>query len=327
MAEKCLLVLPRTFYSMARVLQQTLEEMGYDVTHANDEYPDSIVGKILSKLDLPLARTLTRSAFHRLGFLDGPWDLVLVFKGRGIGAELVEDLRKVSRQIIGYHFDAMAYDPAVRHWSKAGIDRISTFDYADAKEQGWPLVELFSTLQPPCPKPPIRYDTSAILRNHSDRLAYVDEVLSIAGTPRNFVAIFEKNALTFLWNLCRAPRLYWKWRKSIRFKPLPYADYIAVLESSAQTIDFAHPKQTGLTIRCFEARATGTRIITNNPHVLESPLFDQRAVTLHRPKEDPDALRKSLAKAAGYHPAPKARDPRQFLCEVIGLPRQGPDRR
>ncbi len=318
MAERCLLVIPRTFYSMARVLQQALEQMGYEVTHANDEYPDNVVGKILGKLDLPLARTLTRRAYHRLGYCAQNWDLVIIFKGRGIGRELIADLRKVSRRIVGYHFDALAYDRASRHWPKAGVDRVSTFDYADAHAEGWPLVELFSTLSPPDPKPAIRYDVSAILRNHSQRLAYVDEVLAAAGASRSFVAIFEKNLLTFLWNAVRSPRLYWKWRKAIRFKPLPYEDYIAVLEGSALTIDYAHPRQTGLTIRCFEARATGTRIITNNPHAARSPLFDRKAVIVHSPGGNLSALRKALADSAGYQPAPMARDPQQFLREVIG---------
>ena len=319
MAERCLLIIPRTFYSMARVIQRALEQMGYAVTHANDEYPDNAVGKMLGKLDLPIARTLTRRAYHRLGLCQQEWDLVVIFKGRGIGPELIADLRQVSRRIVGYHFDALAYDRACRRWPKAGVDRVSTFDYADAHAEGWPLVELFSTLSPPDPKPAIRYDISAILRNHSQRLGYVDEVLSIAGAERTFVAIFEKSILTFLWNFLRSPRLYWKWQKSIRFKPLPYDQYIATLESSALTIDFAHPRQTGLTIRCFEARATGTRIITNNPHAAISPLFDRRAVIVHQPGGDKASLQQALQNAAGHQPEPKARDPQQFLREVIGL--------
>jgi hypothetical protein len=318
-AERCLLVIPRTFYAMARVIRQALEQMGYEVTVANDEYPDNVIGKVLGKLDLPLVRTLTRRAFHRQGFCSQSWDLVIIFKGRGIGRELIADLRTVSRRIVGYHFDALAYDRASRHWPTGGVDRVSTFDYADARAEGWPLVELFSTLSSPQPKPPIRYDVSAILRNHSQRLAYLDEVMAAIGESRSFVAIFEKNLLTFVWNFLRSPRLYWKWRKSIRFKPLPYDAYIAVLEGSALTIDYAHPRQTGLTIRCFEARATGTRIVTNNPHAAQSPLFDPRGVIVHPPGGDLAGLRKALADAAGFQPVPTERNPQQFLREVIGL--------
>lgn len=304
---------------MARVIQQALEQMGYDVTQANDEYPENFIGKVLSKLDMPLARTLTRRAFHRQGFCAQRWDLVVIFKGRGIGRKLISDLRKVSRRIVGYHFDALAYDPACRHWPKAGVDRVSTFDYADACAEGWPLVELFSTLSPPDPKPTIRYDVSAILRNHSQRLAYVDEVLGALAESRSFVVIFEKSLLTFLWYFARSPRLYWKWRNSIRFKPLPYDAYMAVLECSALTIDYAHPRQTGLTIRCFEARATGTRIITNNPYAAQSPLFDQKAIIVHSHGGDLERLQKAVSESAGFQPEPKARDPQQFLREVIGV--------
>jgi spore maturation protein CgeB len=39
-------------------------------------------------------------------------------------------------------------------------------------------------------------------------------------------------------------------------------------------LDLAHPKQSGTTIRCFEALSCGTKIITNNKFVTKNPFFD-----------------------------------------------------
>lgn len=318
MTRQCLLIMPQSFYSMARTLQAALEEMGYAVTHANDEYPANALGKVFAKLDLPLSRWLTRRAFHRKGFLAQRWDLVLILKGRGIGSDLVADLRQTSARICGYHFDAIAYDPATRHWC-AGVDRVSTFDYADAQKNNWPVVELFATLPAPESQKKKILRASAILRNHSNRLAYISEIFDIIGSDETFVYIYEKNILTFLLNVLNNPPLYWKWRGRISFQPMPYKAYIETLESSDFTIDYAHPKQTGVTIRCLEARSTGAKIITSNPYTIRSALFDPRSIVTHQPGAPADALRKAMDASAGYRPDPIARTPKAFLQDVLGI--------
>ena len=41
------------------------------------------------------------------------------------------------------------------------------------------------------------------------------------------------------------------------------------------TLDYAHPNQSGLTMRSFEAAALGTKLITNNPFIFNSPHFSK----------------------------------------------------
>ncbi len=113
----------------------------------------------------------------------------------------------------------------------------------------------------------VRYEVSAVVRNHSGRLRYVDRVLRTLRPSSTFISIFELNLFTFAFNFARNPRLYWKYRRHISFKPLPYADYTRVMAESEFTIDYAHDTQTGITMRCFEAVNSKTKIITNNPYM------------------------------------------------------------
>lgn len=313
----CLLVMPLPFYAFERVIRAELEAEGYAVTMANEEYPHTPLGRVMGKLDLALTRWWTRRVFARR-FLNGPrWNLVIIIKGRGIGPELVADMKARADRVVGYHFDALSYDRATRRWG-ASVDRVTTFDYRDARQMNWPVVELFSAQPPLTPPPPIRYRLSAIQRNHSGRLAYLDKVFRDLGAEDTFVFLYEKGPLSLALNAVRNPLLYWKWRRSISFKPLAYDHYLQALASSDFTLDYAHPLQTGATMRCFEALAMGVKIITNNPHTLESALFDERNTIVHGMDADPEMLRERTAALAGKRPAPVQRTPGEFVAEVVG---------
>ncbi|WP_292111611.1 hypothetical protein [Brevundimonas sp.] len=316
-AKTCLLIMPLPFYAFERVICDELKARGYEVTLANEEYPHTPLGRVMGKLDLPIIRWWTRRVFRRRFLNGGRWTLVIIIKGRGVGPELVKDLKASADRVVGYHFDALSYDRATRRWG-ASVDRVSTFDYRDARDTGWPVVELFSAQPPLEPAPPVRHRLSAIQRNHSGRLAYLDRVVSALGSEETFVFIFEKGPLSLLLNAIRQPALYWKWRKSISFKPLPYDQYLDALASSEFTLDYAHPLQTGATMRCFEARAMGVKIITNNPHTLESPYFSEQNAIVYPMNGDPDALRARVRELAGVRPAPSQRTPAQFVTELVG---------
>lgn len=309
--------MPLHFYSFVRIIGGALEQLGYDVTTANDEYPTNPLGRILGKLDLPVSRWWTHQVFRKR-ILDGQrWDLVLIVKGRGIGPKLVADLKSHATRVVGYHFDALSYDRACKRWG-ASVDRVTTFDFRDARENNWPVVELFSAQTPIVPPPPIRYRLSAIQRNHSDRLAYLDSVFTALGTEDSFVFLYEKGVISLAMNAFRNPRLYWKWRKHISFKALSYEEYVDALSRSDFTLDYAHPGQTGSTMRSFEALAMGVKLITNNFHTVESPHFDERNCVGHELGGDPAELRAKVEARRGYRPEPFQRSPTLFLSEVIG---------
>lgn len=312
----CLLIMPLHFYSFVRVITDGLEAMGYEVTTANEEYPQTVLGRVMGKLDLPITRWLTRRAIGRMFAPDVRWNLVIIIKGRGVGPELVADLKARADRVVGYHFDALSYDRATRRWGPS-VDRVTTFDYRDAREQNWPVVELFSAQSPP-PPTPVRHRISAIQRNHSQRLAYVDRVLTALGTEDSFVFLFEKGLLSLAVNALRNPRLYWKWRRHISTKALPYADYVAALAASDFTLDYAHPGQTGATMRCFEALAMGVKIITNNAWTAESPHFGPDNIIVHGLNDAPEPLQAQVAALRGHRPSPVQRTPARFLAEVIG---------
>jgi len=316
-SRRCLLLFPKTFYSFARVLAGGLEQRGYEVVTANEEYPENVFGKILGKLGLHalLARTTDWAISRR--FLQGrSYELALVVKGRGLGHRLIERLRSSGTRVVAYNFDSFGYNPAPLRWYKE-VDRYATFDYADAETHGLPRVDLFSSLPEASGPKEIHYDVSAILRNHSNRLEYLDSILCALKPQRTFLFIFEQNFFTFVLNVLRSPRLYAKYWGRISFKPLSYAQYAAVLRSSEYTVDYAHPRQTGITIRCFESLSAQTKVITNNPYVTRNPAFAQALPIVYRGAPDDERLRQQYTAGRGRIPPRRRRSVADFIAELV----------
>lgn len=318
--KSCLLILPRSFYSFARLFGTALRELGYEVTEANEEYPENPVGKIMAKLDLDIARRITRRVVNRRFLAGRRYDLVIIIKGRGVGPRLVADLKRHADRVVGYHFDALAYDRATERWAE-GIDRVSTFDYRDAEQKGWPLVELFSAEKPPASGQPIAIGYSAIMRNHSNRLRYLDRVVRALGIEPDdaFVYIYEQDVRSLALNFLKHPRLYLRWRKHIYRTPLSYDEYRRVLATSDFTIDYAHPKQSGLTMRSFEALANGAKLITNNPNIRRSPHFTGAHAVVFDGGVESGELTAQIVGWTGTRPSARWRSATDCLNEIIGV--------
>jgi hypothetical protein len=313
--KSCLLIVPRDFYWLERTVSEGLAASGYAVTVANDEYPVGMIGKILGKLQIPIIFPLTRSTIARRFLTNRRYDLSLIFKGRGISAPLVREVRRCVDVVIGYNFDTFRLNRSPLNWF-AGVTRYCTFDYRDADRWSLPLVELF------CPTATTRsndscYDLSVLMRIHSRRLPYIDKVMSALRPATFFVYLYESNVFTFLINAFCHPRLYFKYRHYIHFRPFPYAAYVQVMRSSSFTVDYVPSSQAGITIRCFEAVGAKTRIITNNIYMSRSPHFDQSDYIIFAEDGDPEELSAAYRAAHGAQCVSRPRTLTEFMEELM----------
>ena len=314
---KMLLIFPITFYSFADGILKALSAGGYDAVLANHEYPSGMLGKILGNLKFfRMLSFITERVLYRDYIAGKRYDLVLIVKGRGVSRKLIEKLRHVTPRIVAYNFDSFGYNPSPLRWYKY-VDKYCTFDYLDSQNYSIPLVELFSSVPvSDAPKQNL-YDISAILRNHSNRLKYLDFVLNALPKGKTFIYILELNVLTFFWNFIKNPLLYMKYRSNIHFKPLPYTDYVSVLKNSSFTLDYAHPSQSGTTIRCFEALSTQTKIITNNRFVTRSSLFNEDNTVIVDEKTDVFQMRQRFHSVRNAIPTRHHRTIETFLEDLL----------
>lgn len=267
MGNKILLITPFRFYGYSNNLRIAFENSGYEVSMMNDEFPVNDFGALLGYLNLELSRTLSRRAMRRkLMNDDVQYDMTFIIKGRGISVGLLEDLRRYSKRIVAYNFDSFGYFPHPLKWLKE-VDEYHSFDFKDCEKYGLRRLDLYSSFNDVELKNERKYAISAVVRNHTERVKFIDEILKkIDGSI--FVHIYEKSIVTLVLNFFTNPISMWRLRRHISLNPLPYEKYQEVIAGSVATIDYAHPKQTGLTIRCWEALSCGTKIVSNNKRLV-----------------------------------------------------------
>jgi hypothetical protein len=289
---------------------------GFKVTVANDEYPEGTIGKILGKLHVPILMPLTEYVISKKYLKNKKYDLILIIKGRGIGKVLMQKLRGCSNRVIGFTWDSFRYNKAPLRWYRYAT-KFYTFDYRDADNFKIPVVELFSSLPSQKEEKKIEHNISAIFRNHSGRLKYLDKVLGILDPPRKFIYIYEQNIFFFLINFFSHPFLYFKYLNFIHIKPLQYDIYFQKLEASKFTLDYAHPSQSGITIRSFEALSKKTMIISNNPYMQRSAFFNNSNTIYFSENDNPEKLLSSYDLLKSSNPEFKIRSISDFIDDLI----------
>ena len=312
---RCLIITPKRFYTFHGFLAEALESRGYEVSVVNDEYPENIIGILLGNLIPSISKLLTLRFFRKSLAQNVRYDLVIIIKGRGISIKTIKCLRDHAKKIIGYNFDSFRYNPSPLQWMKS-LDKYATFDHQDSIDHGLEKIELFACVKDiECTDKTT--DLSIVFRNHSDRLLYLDQISRLFSRIKSEIFIYEKNIITFLTNFMAHPILMVKWRKHFSFKALDYSSYIDMINRSVYTLDFAHPKQSGTTIRCFEALQCGTKIISNNKYILRNPAFNKNNVIIHPLNGNVEELYHFMQQKSKIKSKFKSRSINEFVDELL----------
>ena len=312
---RCLIITPKRFYIFHEFLAEALEGRGYKVSVVNDEYPENIIGVLLGNFLPHISKLLTFKFFSKYLDQNAKFDIVIIIKGRGISNETVKCLRNHAKKTIGYNFDSFRYNPSPLQWMKC-VDKYATFDHRDSIDHGLEKIELFVSIKD-IEATDKTTDLSVVFKNHSDRLLYLDQISSLFTKIKSEIFIYEKNIITFIKNFIAHPLLMFKWRKYISFKPLDYSSYLDMINRSIYTLDYAHPKQTGTTIRCFEALACKTKIISNNKYILTNPAFNKNNVIIHPLKGNVEELYHIMKEKSKIKSEFKSRSIDEFVDELL----------
>ena len=143
--KSCLLLFPLSFYSFSKRIQEYLISEGYKVELINDEFPNNLFGKLMGEFQIPIQQRITENFITDNYLKDKRYDLILIFKGRGMSKSLINKFKSVSPKVIGYNFDSFLYFKNSLKWYK-NLTKYSTFDYNDSLNHSIPQVELFSSL-------------------------------------------------------------------------------------------------------------------------------------------------------------------------------------
>jgi hypothetical protein len=280
---KNVLVISPEFFGYQNDIKAELIKRGAVVDFISDKPFSSVFMKGMLRLQrerfLRFADKFYFSAIEEFGRSN--YDLVLVLVGEGLSENFLSALKSTfpSAKFVFYMWDSMR--------NRRGLDKnlvyfdsCFTFDKNDEKQYGMKFRPLFfnDRFQRKIKVLP-KYDLSFVGTAHSDRFSVSNTVAK--SLPEN-ITFYRYLYLQARW-------VYFAHKVGNRnFKDAKLSDFnftslgkAAVAEiffNSAAVLDIEHPKQTGLTMRTFEAFGSETKIITTNSHIVDYDFYNPENV-------------------------------------------------
>lgn len=281
---RILLIAP-AFYDYHQHIVSTLESQGHEVRFFA-ERPDRWLYSPAKRLPLRLRQAVfDRYLRNILRATDGEaFDKVLLIRGEIVRPWFVQALRQQQpgARFVMYQWDS--YRVTDFRLLVPLFDAVSTFDKVDAQELGVGYLPLFHIPGYRLKDAPVRPEWDLVFVGSFHAARY-----------RTLVDIREhcnKRGIRLRHYLYIAPIDYYKLklffrqapvREDVEFRKLDQAAVVDLYRSATGILDIENNKQTGLTMRSFEALATGRLLVTTNPLASELlPELVNRIVTIDR---------------------------------------------
>lgn len=215
--------------------------------------------------------------------ISNDYDYLFVVRGEIITTKFLELLiEKVNFKLkFMYQWDSLETIPSVIETIKY-YDQVYSFDYNDCYTYGFNYLPLFFT-KDFIKKEKIQklYDFSFVGIYHSQRHRYIIKLKEFA----------KKNNLTFNINLRMTwyrylfMKLFDKSFKNISlkdvvFRNLPLTEVSRIFMQSRVVLDIVNNRQTGLTMRTFEALACGSKLLTNNQYIKKERFYNSNNICM-----------------------------------------------
>ena len=296
MIQSRVLFISPTFFGYEEEIRAAFERRGVVVDYFDERPSNHSLAKAVFRVKKSLVSQTIRSHFEWIysSIVGRRYDLVLVIKGEVLPAWFLARLRDdhPDATFTFYSFDAVRNSPNCLELFPF-FDRLYSFDFEDVQNHPQlQLKHLFYTSEY-TGGPPLRdrdYDVSFVGTLHSQRYAFVQNV-------------FEDFERTYQHFYVQAPWFYYLSRITnagfrrvprghVSFKKLARADVAKVFKRSRAVLDMQREGQCGLTIRTFEALASGATLVTSNAFIKQTDLYDPARVIVIPPDgpEEPAEL-------------------------------------
>ncbi|MCX7161352.1 MAG: hypothetical protein NT176_20175 [Proteobacteria bacterium] len=290
------LILHPAFFGVDDALASALRSLGAEVKSWSTRPSNSASAKAMLRVapgiwERGIARTLHRR-ISEIGV--GSFDTVVVIKGEGVSVVVLESLRRKLPNAVfnAYLFDSVRNFPRVLEKVRC-FDRVLSFDPADCDERpNWiyrPLYAADCYWHVDSRGAESIYSLGSF---HPERA----RVLSRFVAMERAAGIGSAHDMLLRGWIDRMRSMHARVDPHVRILRAPISAEEAARRFGEHStiLDIHHPGQTGLTLRTFEALASGRKLITTNPAVRDHEFFDPaRILVIGRaaPKVDPNFLR------------------------------------
>ena len=297
---KILLIAP-AFYGYHHSIVAEMEQRGHQV-----EFHADRPGRWLYSPARRLPRRLGRAIFdaflrritQRIGGKN--FDLVALINGKLVTTEFVAALRasQPKARFVMYQWDGLK---EVDYRKLLPLfDAAATFDPVDARALGIAYEPTFYVPAYHLPEAPAAPEWDLVFVASYNETRYramqmIRDQCAAAGIRlRHYLYIAPVDFIKLKLLSANPPK-----RKDVKFRKLSTADIVDMYRGARAILDIEDLKQSGLTIRTFEALATGRLLVTTNPNAARLlPELAERIVTIDR--EHPELTSEQLRSPPGW---------------------------
>lgn len=281
LAGKKILLIVASFFGYDKEIVKRLVMRGAEVVVYEDRPSTTTIGKIITRLSPRLVEKASSRYLDRIISECGQqaFDEIVVIKGEGFTPRLLQrlfDYFPHARKTF-YLWDSFKNCRGAKD-KLALFDRCLSFDPIDAASTDVlsyrPLFYVPSYIDKTSTVTDI--DVLFVGTVHTDRYAVLKRIRSVLPKELHcFFFLYFPTPLLFYFRRCFDPS-FWRARKSeFKFKPLSHKDNSELYSRARVIVDIERSIQAGLTMRTFEAVASGKKLITTNPHVASSEFFNK----------------------------------------------------
>lgn len=279
---KKILFLSPNFFGYEKAIQKRLEELGGKVDFYNERPSDSALSKGIIRVKSSFYQRKINRYYRRIleEIKAEQYDFLLLIKGESIPLFFLEKFRNANPKslMIFYSYDAVSECPKARKLYPY-FNQNFTFEPSDAQKYNLHFRPLFFLEEyvNSSVKYPLKYHISFVGSAHTDRYLVGEKARKEAERLNlaSFFYYYAPGKLVFKLKKFFDKNLQKFDDKKLSFKKLSHSEIRDIYENSFAVLDVNKPFQAGLTMRTFEALASGKKLITTNSDVKNYPFYSE----------------------------------------------------
>ena len=275
-----LLICPK-FFGYEKYIKEQLLERDYNVYVIYENIHEySAFFKILTKYIHFTSKKVLYSYYKtKLRKMPTSFEYLLIIRGSSIDDNIIKllDEKHFSKKVM-YQWDSIRNNPHI-YEVRNFFDKISTFDSCDAAELGWNYRPLFYIKDLISKLNEKDIDLLFLGSLHSDRIKVLRVINQYTGKYKIYAKLFIP-LQSYLKN--KLLRKDWLNEDCIVTKAISLEESYDLYSRTKVVVDYAHPKQTGLTMRTLEALGNSCIIITNNEKIENESFYNPKYVFIYK---------------------------------------------
>lgn len=280
---KRILFLSVRFFGYQFDIANAFDRLGAEVDYFDERPSNSVLVKTLIRVERNLlGRYLDRYHARIMDYTaDRDYDYIFVLRCETMSAASLERLRRLHprARLIAYHWDSMRNNKNASR-TVGCFDDVYSFDHGDV--EALPRVKFkalfFLEDYRQVASSTVERDIDLLFVGtaHSDRYRIIRRVAALfegLGMRAYTYFFFPARLLYIRKKLLDRSFLHTR-MSDFHYSPLGKSQVMELFCRSRVIIDLNHPRQTGLTMRCFEVMGAKRKLITTNPHIRDYDFYD-----------------------------------------------------